>query len=407
MKMRKDFLSAYHGAIGAVGGSHCVANWLSQHTLSATHLVAVGKASAAMAAGALQVLGPQLSKAVVITKADHLLGLDQSDPRLTCIESSHPVADSRSLAAGLALRQFFAQAPADAEFLLCISGGASALVDELAQGLDAAFLSRMNAWLLASGLPIDAMNRVRKCVSQIKGGRLAADLQGRAMTCLMISDVPGDDTKTIGSGLAIEHQAADLDISDLDLPKWLLEAIAAAPGLVETQHFSRIQSFLVARPIDACTSAYEILRDKGYPVQMHRSLLQGDAVLAGQQLVGQATATPGVVHIQSSETTVVLPRYPGQGGRCQALALSAAMHMHTAEPMLILAAGTDGTDGPGDVAGAMVDTDSIARGRTAGLDANCSLETADSGRFLSASGDLLRTGPTGTNVMDLIFSWHA
>ncbi len=406
-QLRDDFLDAHQGAIEAVGGRASVAAWLRRNPSTATHVVGIGKAAAAMVAGVLDVLGKQVAAALAITKADHLAELETSDPRLICIESSHPVAAERALVAGRALRDFFLHAPRDTQFVLCLSGGASALVEDLAPGLDAAFLSRMNDWLLAGGLPIDAINRIRKRVSRIKAGRLAQCLAGRPLTCLMISDVPADDIKTIGSGLLIEHRPSDLDVSRLDLPAWLAEVTARAPDLAGPECFATIIPALVAKPRDACAAAATVLQSRGYPVRVHGELLQGDALVAGARLVAEARRQPDLIHIRSSETTVVLPEHPGRGGRCQALALAAAVDMPADKAMVVLAAGTDGTDGPGDVAGALVDNGTVARGRLVDLDAPACLRAADAGRFLDASGDLLRTGPTGTNVMDLLITWSA
>lgn len=406
-QVREDLLAAFQSALEAVGGRARVAAWLQQHPCNATHVVAIGKAAAAMVAGAVDTLGDQISAALVITKSGHGAEIDPTDPRLTCIEGAHPIADERSLKAGQALWAFFAQAPQDAEFLVCISGGASALVEVLAAGLDADFLSRCNAWLLASGLAIDDLNRIRKRISRIKAGRLAARVQGRALTCLMISDVPGDEPGTIGSGLLVEHQPCDLDVGHLRLPGWLAEVTAQAPELAAPEAFRSIRLDVVARPRDACAAAARRLRRMGYKVLVHDQVLQGDALAAGPRLVAASRDQSAMVQVQSSETTVVLPEHPGQGGRCQALALAAAEHMRTDELQVLLAAGTDGTDGPGDVAGALVDCTSVPRGQAAGLDPDRCLREADAGRFLQATGDLLRTGPTGTNVMDLILSWHA
>ena len=406
-QIRNDILGAYQSAIDAAGGHNSVATWLQQHPTTVSHLVGIGKAAAAMVAGALEQLSRPPTATLVITKTGHTDELDLNDPHLTCIESSHPVADGRALKAGRALREFFDQAPRNAQFLVCISGGASALVDDLAQGLDADFLSRMNQWLLASGLPIDSINRIRKRVSQLKAGRLARCSNGRKVTCLLISDVPDDDLKTIGSGLMIEHQPQDLEVSQFDLPQWLSVVSSQPPELAPANLFTSIETILVAKPSDACSAAAERLKAQGHQVLVHAEPLEGDAIRVGEWLVEEARREPGLFHIRSSETTVVLPQNPGHGGRCQALAMAAACQMHANENILVLAAGTDGTDGPGDVAGALVDPGSIPRGRSAGLDPLAHILTADAGSFLKASGDLLRTGPTGTNVMDLLISWHA
>jgi hydroxypyruvate reductase len=138
---------------------------------------------------------------------------------------------------------------------------------------------------------------------------------------------------------------------------------------------------------------------------VHPVLLEGDAVAGGERVVEAALDEPGTVHLWSSETTVKLPESPGRGGRCQSLGLSAARCLARAGRGVVLAAGTDGTDGPGEDAGALVDAGTIARGRSAGRDADADLAAADAGSFLAASGDLVTTGPTGTNVMDLLMAW--
>jgi hydroxypyruvate reductase len=141
----------------------------------------------------------------------------------------------------------------------------------------------------------------------------------------------------------------------------------------------------------------------GYPASVHERLIQGDALQAGGRLADWlARQAPAGIHIWGGETTVTLPPQPGRGGRNQSLALAAAIRLAGNDQVAMLAAGTDGTDGPGQDAGGLVDGSSLARGAERGLDAQTSLEAADAGHFLHAAGDLLYTGPTGTNVMDLV-----
>ena len=234
-------------------------------------------------------------------------------------------------------------APGDACLLLMMSGGASALAEYLAEGLDAQFMARVNGWLLASGLSIGPMNRVRKRISRIKGGRLAFALDGRQTLSLMISDVPHDDPKVIGSGPLAFHTEADIDVSDLAFPDWLARTTVNAPPLAPASAFDCVHAQLVAHPAMAKNAAADSLRDQGVAVQLHDELLEGDAVLTGTQVVQVAQQAPGIVHLWSSETTIKLPRSPGRGGRCQSLALSAAMALETSGEAIVLAAGTDGT----------------------------------------------------------------
>ena len=405
--VRAAMLAAHRAALDAVGGRQAVRRHLAALPGDArpTHAAAVGKAAADMMAGALDAVGGGVDAALVITKHGHAGALAEHAARVRVLESSHPVPDASCLAAGAALWDFVADAPRDARFLVMVSGGASALMEHLAPGLDGEFLARVNGWLLASGLSIGPMNRVRKRLSRIKGGRLALALDHREALCLMISDVPGDDPKVIGSGPLVPHEPADIEVADLDLPQWLAHACADPPPLAPPSAFDRVLGEVVAHPALAREAAAAALRAHDLPVREHAVLLEGDAAETGEHVVRIARAEPGTVQLWSSETTVRLPPSPGRGGRCQSLALAAALALAHGDAGVVLAAGTDGTDGPGEDAGAVVDSETLVRGRGAGRDARRDLDAADAGSFLDASGDLLRTGPTGTNVMDLLMAW--
>jgi hydroxypyruvate reductase len=261
----------------------------------------------------------------------------------------------------------------------------------------------VNHWLLGSGLPIGEINRIRQALSCIKGGRLANLLSGCSTRVLMISDVAGDDPAIIGSGMLCWSEAAPLVTAGL--PDWLHDLIsrhgvsrerAAGSGL--------ISHFIIARLDDALEAAAAHARSLGYPACIIPARFDSDAVATGRAIVDYlADKSPGV-YLWGGESTVRLPAQPGRGGRCQSLALAAATAMRRQERLVVLAAGTDGTDGPGGAAGAMVDPETVARGHAHGLEACYCLDAADAGRFLEASGDLIVTGPTGTNVTDLVIA---
>lgn len=401
--LRKHALSAYQAALDAVGGRTCVAGHLRAHGAEyVTHIAAVGKAAVHMTAGAMDVLGDQIRRALVITKRGYAEPLFAPAAPVTVMESAHPVPDDSSLAAGTALLAFIEYAPPDAGFLLLVSGGASSLAEVLPDGVGSGDLSRINAWLLASGLPIGDMNRIRKRISSIKGGRLAAALDGRRALNLMISDVPGDDPRVIGSGPLVAHVPDDIRIDDLELPGWLAVIAERAPPLSSEACFRGVEYAIVAHPALARDAARDACERAGHAVRVHGKLLQGDAVDAGMAVSRCLIDGPAGAQIWASETTVVLPDKPGRGGRCQSLALAAATVLAGREQTVLLAAGTDGTDGPGEDAGALVDGRTVERGEAAGCDARESLVAADAGTFLDQSGDLIHTGPTGTNVMDII-----
>ena len=370
--------------------------------LAPSFAFAVGKAAPAMMTGAFDVLGERIERALVVTKHGHAANLSALDRPIEVVEASHPVPDASCLAAGRAVVDFLDALPPDADVLSLVSGGASALVEVLPDAFDASDLARVNEYLLAAGHPIDVMNRVRKRISCIKGGRLAPHLAPRRTLNLLISDVPDDDPGVIGSGLLVPHASEDVAIDDLDLPRWLVEMGRHAPPLPGREATSRVRTEVVARPADARAAAAAVLRSAGIDVIEQPSLLQGDALEVGTRIGRAIAGSKPAAHVWASETTVVLPHRPGRGGRCQSLALAAALQIRESAGACILAAGTDGTDGPGEDAGALVDGGTIARGAQAGLDPEGCLRAADAGTFLEASGDLLHTGPTGTNVMDLI-----
>ena len=423
---RRLLMEGYRAALDAVGGRESVRRRLAvEKVLAPRFAFAVGKAAAYMMAGAFDVLGERIEGALVVTRHGHAGGVLDPGWPVEVVESSHPVPDASCLAAGRALLGFIDAVPGDADVLALVSGGASALVEVLPDGFVASDLARVNEYLLAAGHPIGAVNRVRKRISRIKGGRLARYAAPRRVLNLAISDVPGDDPKVIGSGLLVAHSSEDLAVDDLGLPPWLVEMGRRAPPLAGGDAATRasagcIRTEVIARPADARAAAATACRSAGIDVVEHPSLLQGDAVEAGRRIGrGIARAKPAA-HVRVGETTVVLPPSPGRGGRCQSLALAAAMEIGgstgAGAPVAgtgegagacVLAAGTDGTDGPGEDAGALVDAGTIARGAAAGLDPGRSLRAADAGTFLEASGDLVHTGPTGTNVMDLVVAMKA
>ncbi len=398
---RRLLLDIYAAALRAVDGRRAVRERLAREAPAGPlRLVAVGKAAAAMAAGAVEALGERLAAGLVITRHGY------ADPgpwpsHFIVLEADHPLPGTASLAAGRALLDFIAAAPPGAPFLFLISGGASALVEVLPQGMDAAQLHAANDWLLASGWDIGRINRVRRALSCIKGGRLAGRLAGRPVLNLLLSDVPGDDLAAIGSGLLVAPAGGGA-ASGEGLPPWLQTLVAAAPPPPRAADFGAIRSEILRGNGDAREAAAAAGRDRGLTVHLAPVLLQGDAVAAGLALAAQVLAGPAGLYVWGGETTVRLPPLPGRGGRCQSLALAAAEVLAGRDDICLLAAGTDGSDGPGEDAGALVDGATVERGATECFDARESLARADAGSFLEASGDLIQTGPTGSNVMDLV-----
>lgn len=398
---RHQLLEIYQAALAAVNGQRVVHGFLSRVPVAhPLYLLAVGKAACAMARGAHEALEQRIADALIVTKYGHAEALSWP-----VHEAGHPVPDANSLAAGQRLVEFIAAIPPQAGVLVLLSGGASALIEVLPRGVGLADLQEANRFLLASGLDIVACNAVRKRLSCIKGGRLAAMLAPRPVLCLAISDVPGDDPRAIGSGPLVADADVATALDSIDLPPFLDGLLKLAPPLPlpGDDCFRHVRFEIVARLADATRAAAAAAQHLGYEACVHTEFVQRDAVDAGTRLARELLAsTPRTVQVWGGETTIQLPPHPGRGGRNQSLALAAARALQGRERVWFLAAGTDGTDGPTLDAGALVDGQTVIRGEVEGLSADEALRMANAGEFLEASGDLIQTGPTGTNVMDLM-----
>jgi len=422
---RKNLLAVYQAAIAAVEGRLSVAKFLRKHHISGSiYLVAIGKAAASMARGAYEQLGNAIPASLIITRHGYGQGIGQAYPGLRLIEAGHPIPDRNSLAAGDALLEFVQQPPPDTTLLFLLSGGASSVVEVLPDGVSLAEIQRVNQWLLASGLPIHEINRVRKSLSCIKGGRLASALPDRPLWNLLISDVPGDDVSVIGSGLLAGASDPISDATMAELPGWLVRLLNKVPPDLSSYDSPALEfhTSIVATSRTARRAAEQSAQRLGYPVHRFDGEITGDVIVVAAALAQQLKSGPPGLYVWGGETTVRLPPNPGQGGRCQHLALHMArlLQLEWQQQYLFLAAGTDGSDGPGDtlwgidpaqgctgIAGALIDGSTIQRGIDLGLDVTGCLQQADAGRFLDTSGDLFRTGVTGTNVMDLMLGLKA
>jgi len=375
---RQLLLELLQAGLAAVDGRRRTADSLktlivASSTPTCYHVAAVGKAACAMALGAHDALGDSILRMLIIAKDGHRDAGVEDLPGVEVIESSHPMPDERSLRAGQRLVEFVAQMPAAVLPVFLISGGASSLVEVLAPGSTLQDLRQLNATGLASGEDIAELNARRRTISRLKGGGLTARLQGRAALALFVSDVPGDDPAVIGSGILGPVTGAD------------------AVDQVTRRVIARIEDAMQAvgaRALDLRT-------------WISAGRFAGDADRLAVRLTHELCLSAAQVCVWGGESVVRLPANPGRGGRNQHLALAAARLIAGEEELLFLAVGTDGTDGPTDDAGALVDGETCARVTVAGLDVERSLLAADSQAALAAAGDLIHTGPTGTNVGDL------
>jgi len=399
---RRLLAGVFDHALEAVRGRPVVRRALTARGIEGpVILIAIGKAAQSMTEGAWDALGEQIRGGLVISKPGHLVPEQLARFGLEGIVGGHPVPTEGSLDAGRRLQQVL-DGRGEETLLFLISGGASSLVEVPTAGLGRAELARINAWLLGSGLPIAAMNLIRKSVSRIKGGGLLTRLGGHKPRVLAISDVPGDDPGVIGSGLLVPEPRLASRLAALELPDWLRtwteQAAVERAGIPEQgPEIELVATLDIAK--DAAAAA---ARDAEIEVHPHRELLEGDAAERGRALARRLLDGPTGLHIWGGETTVRLPEHPGCGGRNQQLALSAATVLAGRDNCCLLSGGTDGTDGPTDAAGGLVDGGTLYRAEQAGFDAAATLAAADAGTLLAAVGDLIHTGPTGTNVMDLV-----
>jgi hydroxypyruvate reductase len=403
---RELLTGCLHAALAAVDGRRVTAAALADIELPrGCPVLAVGKAAPAMLAGAADQLTDHIGPVLCITRADAARPGEPGVGPVRVVFGDHPVPGALSLAAGQELLAFLDRLPPHLPLLCLWSGGSSALVEALPDGITLEDLACANRWLLASGLAIDAVNRVRARLSRLKAGRLAQRLVGRAVTVLAISDVPGDAPGVIGSGPWTPPPGPLAGGWPADLPAWLVRLLARASPepTAEDTALATVDYRVVANGRLALGAAAEAARTAGVSSTLHEASLQGAVEEAADRILATVAAGAPGLHAWSGETTVRLPPTPGAGGRNSHLALALACALAGREDIVALCAATDGSDGTGEAAGGWADGGVVNRGRALGLEARDALERADSGSFLRATGDALVTGPTGTNVMDLVF----
>jgi glycerate 2-kinase len=366
---------------------------------SPVSLIAIGKAAASMSLGAADALGPRLGPGLVVSRPGHHPEELARHPQLRLVEGGHPLPDATSLAAGAEVLRFAAALAAGTRVVCLISGGASALVEALPTGLSCADLQRVNGWGLAAGLDIGALNAVRRRLSLLKDGRLALALAHTEATALLISDVPDDAPATIGSGLVAR---AEPPPPLPPVPDWL-EALLPAT----LPQGSTLPARIVASLEDALGAIERAASERGLTWRRMPARATGPASVAAARFAHVLAATDADLLLWGGETTVELPATPGRGGRNQHFALSAAERLAGHEQLFVLAAGTDGTDGNTGDAGAIVSGATARAVAMAGFDLADAIRRCDAGTVLEATGELVHTGPTGTNVGDLVLGLRA
>ncbi|MGB2907707.1 MAG: glycerate kinase [Candidatus Aminicenantaceae bacterium] len=382
-------------------------------------VVGAGKASAAMGQAIETILGDRITDGFINVKYGHTLPL-----KTICLnEAGHPVPDEAGLDGARYITDLL-ETTGDKDLVLCLlSGGGSALLPLPAAGLSLADKQEMTRLLLESGATIQEINALRKHVSGIKGGHLARAVFPSTLITLFLSDVIGDDLDSIASGPTVPDSTTFGDCREVverygltdRLPPGILDVFEKGVNgeLPETPKtgdpvFNGTQNLIVAGNLQSLQAARSKAESLGYNTLLLSSTMDGEtrdvarvhAALAREIRASGNPVAPPACLLSGGETTVSI-RGKGLGGRNQEFVLAAALAISGLEGVVVLSAGTDGTDGPTDAAGAVADGRTVMRAGDLGLDSYRFLRDNDSYRFFQPLGDLLITGPTLTNVMDL------
>lgn len=422
MTLRESARSIFDAALAAGDVRPLVARALAgmtRPTRGRVLVVGAGKASGAMAAAVEEAWGDLITDGVVAVKDGHTA----PTRKVRLLEAGHPVPDERGAAAARQIHALAESAGADDLVLVLVSGGGSALTPAPVPPITLADKQALTRLLLAAGATINQLNAVRKHCSLLKGGQLARAAAPARVEALLLSDVVGDPLDVIASGPTtpdVSTFAEALGILDRfglreRAPLAIVEHLerGGRGGVPETPKpgdpvFARVINRVIGNNALVVDAAAARARQLGFAPNVLTRSLEGEARdTAGRFLeLGQAirtgrgpVAAPACV-IAGGETTVTI-RGKGSGGRCQEFALAAALGLENQQDVVILAAGTDGSDGPTDAAGAIVDGESAQRARRHGADPARGLEDNDSNHVLGRSADLVVTGPTNTNLLDL------
>ncbi|OYT88007.1 MAG: glycerate kinase [Burkholderiales bacterium PBB6] len=414
----------YDVAVARALPGHITAGQLPPPPRGRTVVLGAGKAGGAMAE-AVDALWPADAPltGLVVTRYDHVPPAYRARPgRIEVVEAAHPVPDAAGLAAAQRIAQLTQGLTADDLVLCLISGGGSSLLSAPAPGLTLEDKQAINRALLHSGAAIDEMNCVRKHLSALKGGRLAAMCAPAQVLTLLISDVPGDDPAVIASGPTLPDATTCADALailrryKIDVPEAALRGLQS--GAFETPKpgdavFTGHQWRMLATPQMSLQAAADAARAAGLPAHILSDEMEGESRTVGgvHAALARAVARSGqpfsrpCVLLSGGETTVtVRPRAPGQprgrGGRATEFLLGCALALQGQAGVWVLAADTDGIDGVEHNAGALVTPDTLARAAAAGVSAVEMLDANNAFAFFEALGDLVVPGPTYTNVND-------
>ena len=383
------------------------------------YVVGAGKAGASMALAVEAILGDRITKGVINVKYGYLSELK----RVKLNEVGHPIPDEKGVSGSQEIAGLLEQLGKNDLVICLISGGGSALLPSPAEGITLEDKQKITNLLLQCGANINEINAIRKHISKIKGGGLARLTYPSILITLILSDVVGDPLDVIASGPTVPDKSTFSDCMGI-LGKYnLLEKVPQSikgriqrgiNGEIEetpktgSPIFEKTQNVIIGSNIIAVKAAEQRTRELGYNPLILSTFMEGEtrevakvhAAIAKEIVKTNHPIGPPACVISGGETTVTI-RGKGLGGRNQEFVLASALDIQGLKDVVVLSGGTDGTDGPTDAAGAIADVDTVRRARELGLDANVYLEDNDSYHFFEKLEDLLITGPTNTNVMDL------
>jgi len=407
--VREDALRIVEEAIQAVYPENAVKKALENFKSTGNiKVLAIGKAAWRMAKAARESLGDRMSEGIVITKYRYSMGDIEG---FVTFEAGHPIPDKNTIEATKRALDMVKDLKGDDLLLFLVSGGGSSLFELPAENVELEDLIDITNQLVRSRATISEINGVRKHLSRVKGGHFAEMVKPAKVFSLVLSDVLGDRLDTIASGPAYPDLTTSKDARniiekhDIKLPSTVLSALKQETA----KSLENVETRVVGSISIACEAAKMTAEKLGYTSMILTTSLDCEAREAGaflsaisREIVSGERPVKRPCAIILGGETVVQVKGRGLGGRNQELALSAARGIEGLENIMIASVATDGTDGPTDAAGGIVDGKTMARLRKKGIDAEEVLNNNDSYHALEAVGDLLKTGPTGTNVSDLV-----
>ena len=403
--LKNDARNIFMKSVSSVMPDVTVARALDKTEIkSPVTLIAIGKAAWKMAKSASDILGAKIKCGVVLTKYGHAHG---AIGNLQIYEAGHPIPDENGTAATQKILAMTKDLTEKDTVLFLISGGGSALFDAPCQGVTQEFLAQLSSGLIASGADINEINTIRKRFSQTKGGRFALHCAPAKIHQIILSDIVGDNIENIASGPATPDSATSSDALaiiekyKIDIPEHLKNNITQETP----KHLDNVTTSVGANVKELCLGALKAAAELGYTAKITDSSVTCPVEEAAKRLIETAKAQNSsdkpLAIITGGETTVKLLG-KGKGGRAQQFALICAKLIQNTSGTVILAGGSDGTDGPTDAAGGIVDGSTWNILEEKGLDPEKMLKDNNAYNALAAADALLTTGPTGTNVNDLM-----